>query len=480
MKKHPFLYAARVFIPAVVIVISLFAFTPGFEILSKFFIFQIGPDIFRLFASFSYCVLAVVAAMLLLTFLFGRFYCSFLCPLGILQEILCFVLKKKAAAFKNFTYLRYAAALISFMLLFGGCVAAFRFLDPFSNFGAVVSNTFTPVYAKIHNIIFSNSQIVERTYTLKSFLVGFIPFLILILFVIWKRRVFCVAICPVGTLLGFFSKWGLFKLNINGKCIKCGKCESFCYAGCIDFFKKSIDNERCVRCLKCLEYCPVNAVDYRVERKSFGSGKKIPVDSNRRNFVLAGVGAVIAIVSFKSAKILRPSEKSILQNGVKTIYPPGAGNVERFMSKCTSCQLCVQNCKGNVLLAPNSKIETVHLDYDKGFCQYNCNNCSAVCPTGALKRLTLEQKKVTRIGMAKFEEKNCISCGICAAKCPVGALSMEENGEGKRLPNLNGQFCIGCGACQFSCPAPSKAFKIIPIFEQGEAAAPRTKELIDN
>ena len=104
------------------------------------------------------------------------------------------------------------------------------------------------------------------------------------------------------------------------------------------------------------------------------------------------------------------------------------------------------------------------MDYSKNFCKYDCNACSSACPTGAIKKITLEEKQHTRIGLAKINRDLCINCGICTYKCPVKALNIEEDSNGDRMLKYNAAVCIGCGACQVSCP--HNAIEIVGIVEQ--------------
>ena len=101
----------------------------------------------------------------------------------------------------------------------------------------------------------------------------------------------------------------------------------------------------------------------------------------------------------------------------------------------------------------------MHLEFDKGFCEYNCHNCLEVCPTGALEKMTLEEKRLCRIGLAELDLNRCITvtdgteCGACAEQCPTGALQMKDGYAGARLPYfINKELCIGCGGCENACP----------------------------
>jgi ferredoxin len=154
--------------------------------------------------------------------------------------------------------------------------------------------------------------------------------------------------------------------------------------------------------------------------------------------------------------------------------PPGARQRDRFLSRCTACQLCVSACPSHVLessfleYAAVSGFMKPRLNFNKSFCNINCTVCTGVCPDGALLPLTVAQKQTTRLGLAVFDHRECIiyrdgtACGACAEHCPTAALQIKPTGLFRDpLPVVDGQYCIGCGACQYACPAlPKKAITV--------------------
>lgn len=420
--KNKIFYVLRISFAVLFFILTMFAFIGIIPNLQEIVYLQLGPNLAKLFSTFSILAIAIVLSILLVTFLFGRFYCSTICPFGLLQDFIGTVFGKKTGKASNYYKIRYIIALIVFAFLAAGSVILFKFLDPYTNFGLIVSN------------FLNSTSSLSLTHAV-------LVLVVVALLVILKNRIFCTTICPIGTILGLCSKAGIFKLHINSDCVNCGICEKECPAGCIDSNK--IDNERCTRCLKCIANCSKQAIKYGKITK-----EEVKFDTSRRKFILGCAYFGIALATIKSGMLLA---KEKLPKIKKTpICPPGAVSYGRFKSKCTSCNLCVTNCKGKVLKSPDSEHDTVHLDFSSGKCEYNCSLCNEICPTGALKKMSLKQKHYCQIGIAKIDYSKCLSCGSCIATCPTGALKKKEKAL-SNTPELNSHLCIGCGACENNC-----------------------------
>ena len=413
-------YKIRLIIAGLVGILSVLAVC-GLFYPVKFMDIQFTPILQRLVFDFSVLTAVLFGIILILTLLFGRFYCSTICPFGILQEFVAFIRgKKKNTHHGNYGY-KYLVAGLTFGSLFGGSALLIRYIDPYTVFGSAIS-------LSIFGIIFT---------------------LTVLALVFFKNRFFCTNICPVGTVLGLISKFSVNKIYMDENCVKCGMCANNCPSRCIDHKEKIIDNETCVKCLKCLSICPKGAIKYGIQPIKF--------NAKRRDFVW-GMGALALLgagyaVGINFAKNIAKKVKDI-------ILPAGAVNANRMANKCLNCNLCINNCPNGILSKANDKFSTVHIDYEKGkhYCKYDCHKCSEVCPSGAIKKISLEEKQNTRIGMAMVTP-HCIGCENCAKECPTGAISINE----KRAV-IDGSKCIGCGKCATVCKP--QAIQIFGVNEQ--------------
>ncbi len=428
--------------------------------------------------------------VLLLTLLFGRVYCSSICPLGTFQDIVSY-LKKKIQKKKRYKYdylpeskyLRYSLLVFSILFILGGSLFLVNMLDPFTNYGRFASNLFRPILLAANNILAYSLEKFD-IYTIypveiKGFYIESLIYPLLFMsLVIWlslkQGRLFCNTVCPVGTLLGLISKKSLFKIKFDEiTCKGCGVCEKVCKSGCIDTDNKEIDFSRCVCCFNCFDVCPTLGLNYHPAFKAKPLPLVEPADMNKRNFLLAvgtymlGLSQVIA----QKKEIIVKVKSTVPIKQIYPVSPPGSGSISHFTDNCTACHLCVSACPTHVLQPSFLEYGFLgmlqpRLDNSAGFCNYECKICTDVCPTGALLPVTLEKKKLIQLGKAVFIKENCIvetqktECGACSEHCPTKAVYMVPY-ENLRLPELNNELCIGCGACEHACPTiPYKSIYI--------------------
>lgn len=446
----------------------------------------------------------VVAGLILLTLLFGRIYCSVVCPLGVMQDVVSWISgrRNKGRKRRRFSYspakswLRYGVLVVFVVALVAGVGSLAALLAPYSSYGRMAQNLFQPIYIVANNAL---AYLAERAdsyafysrdvwvRSMPTFIIAAVTFVVIAVLAWRSGRTYCNTICPVGTVLSFFARFSWFKVRIDdSKCVGCGLCAKGCKASCIDFKNHKIDYSRCVVCGDCLGNCHKGAMHYgRPEseglkvksEESNGSITSSHTDTGRRSFLLAtAVATTTAALAQEKKKVdggLAAVSQKEAPKRTTPITPPGSLSAQNMAQHCTACQLCVSQCPNDVL-RPSTDLEHLMqptMSYERGYCRPECHRCSDVCPAGAIKPIKAEDKSSIQIGHAVWTKKNCIvstdgvECGNCARHCPAGAIIMvptDPNDEhSPKFPAVDQSRCIGCGACENVCPA--KPFSAIHV-----------------
>ena len=434
----------------------------------------------------------VVIGLVLLTLLMGRIYCSVICPLGVLQDIFGWLGKK--AKKNRYTYskpmniLRYVMLGVLVIALVAGFTSIAALIAPYSAFGRIASNFLAPVYLWGNNLLASWAESVDSYafYSVDVWLKGGITLVValvtlIVLFILaWRNgRTYCNTICPVGTVLGFLSRYSYLKPVIDtSKCNGCGLCARNCKASCIDSKNHQIDYSRCVVCLDCIDKCRQGAIKY-VPRSKAMQAEPVGASSDnkgRRAFIATGALLAGAAVKAQQVKLdggFATIEDKEIPKRKTPITPAGSWSAKNLAQHCTACQLCISACPNQVLRPSTdlSKLMQPEVQYERGYCRPECVRCSEVCPTGAIKPITKEEKSSIQIGHAVWRRCNCIvhtdkvECGNCARHCPTGAIQMvpqdPNDKKSLKIPVINTERCIGCGACENLCP--SRPFSAIHV-----------------
>ena len=453
----------------------------------------------------------VIVALVILTLVFGRIYCSVICPLGVLQDVLArFRRKKNKYGYsREVRWLRYPVLVLFVIALVAGIGSFFQLLAPYSSYGRIATMIFQPLWMMGNNVL---GTIAERAdsyafYTVDVWMKS-LPVLIIalvtlvVLFVLaWRGgRTYCNTICPVGTILSFLARFSFLKIRFDeDKCKNCSMCSKNCKAACIDYKTHTVDYSRCVVCGNCIASCKFGALRYskdqifskEIRRKGESvksSEERTPqlhnsldkessVDTSKRSFLLASAMVAGAAMAQKKEKLmdggLAELEDKVAPERQTPLTPPGSLSFQHFAQHCTGCQLCVSECPNNVL-RPSSDLMHLMLpemSYERGYCRPECTRCSEVCPAGAIKLVDKPEKSSIQIGHAVWIKKNCVvltdevDCGNCARHCPSGAIEMvpldPDNEESPMVPAINETACIGCGACEYVCP--SRPFSAIYV-----------------
>ena len=430
----------------------------------------------------------VILLWVVLTLVFGRVYCSVICPLGVFQDVVSWFSGRRKKKKYRFSYspavswLRYGVLGVFIIAMIAGIGSVVALLAPYSSYGRIVSNLFAPVYQWGNNVLAYFAErsdsyaFYETSVWLKSlptFIIAAGTFVVLVVLAWRNGRTYCNTICPIGTVLGFFSRYSLFRPEIDAeKCTNCSLCSRKCKAACINYKDHRIDYSRCVTCMDCIDSCKHGAISYkyRFGKKEIKETSETGNTNNARRSFLTGMGLVLVSSAVKAQeKKVDGGLAVILDKKVPArmtpLVPPGAKGLRNMRTHCTGCQLCVSVCP-NQVLRPSTKLETLmqpEMSYERGYCRPECTKCSEVCPAGAILKLTPADKSATQIGHAVWVEKNCVplrdkvACGNCARHCPTGAITMvpsdADDADSLKIPVVNVERCIGCGACENLCPA---------------------------
>jgi polyferredoxin len=420
----------------------------------------------------------------LLTIVLGRVFCGWVCPLGAIHQFSSFVFKKtkflkppreeKASVAPKYYILIFVLVSAVFTLDIVGLLDPFSLLyrsfavAVFPGLNHAASSLVGALYGlKINALAQPVGQWFQALSINSTFRQGL---LVLALFGLAvglnakKERFWCRYICPLGAFLGLLSRWNVFKVRVNmDKCIKCNLCTMHCQTQAVPYPNEKWRSAECVYCGTCAAICPTAAITYPATMKP---EKLDTVDLSRRKLILTtGLGAIMAPLFRISPARKRPD--------LKLIRPPGATPEETFVAKCVKCGECMKACPTNALQpslfegGPEG-LWTPMLVPKIGYCEYYCSLCTQVCPTGAIRKLKIEEKTTVKIGSAWIKKDRCIPyalgrpCIVCEEHCPTSPKAIKFVMVETKLPDgsvatqkapvIDNSLCIGCGICENKCP----------------------------
>lgn len=451
--------------------------------------------------------------VLLFTISFGRFFCSWICPLGTTIDItdhLFSGFRNKAS--KNMYDGRrlkyYLLAFFLISLLFGQQYAGW--FDPISLATSIYGISIHPSIIHLVNMLFvpfANIPFLGYFFSfihtvLQKMLFAYhapffrahglllFVFVMIISFGMVFRRYWCRNICPMGAILALVSDWSLFKRTVFSSCTSCGLCVDACGMGAIEAGGKGTKEGECILCMTCQKVCPEDSITFR--RIQPGE-QRFVVDLSRRGFVVTGLTSVVMtpLLKLNYTKIINKGKPSVIR-------PPGAADEEAFLALCIRCGECMKVCKTNglhptLLEGGIEGLWTPRLIPRIGYCDYGCVLCTRVCPSGAIRRLPLEEKREIALGRARIDHNRCIpwagyarlpelekewqdfNCGVCEEVCPVPTKAIHFNTYADaqqreiRRPFVREEVCVGCGFCEKVCPVLGTSAIVV------EGMQPQTK-----
>lgn len=422
------------------------------------------------------------------TLLFGRFFCNWICPFGILNHFVSWIGNKFRSLKEKIELNRYRKYYsLKYYIMAGMLVAAIfttlqiGLLDPI----ALIFRSFTvSIWPSINlptELVYVRQHLHQYGWFIGFLFIGFLALNLII------PRFFCRTLCPLGALLGVFSRFSLWRIDRDlDKCIDCGQCASVCEGACAP--DKEIRKTECTLCMKCLDVCPTNALSF-----SFMPDITREVtnpDVSRRRLIYAGI---VGLLFYPFARLSGRVTKNYSPDAVR---PPGSLAEPEFLERCIKCDQCVKVCPTNVLQPAifETGLEgfwTPVMDHKVGYCELNCTLCGQVCPTGAIQKISIEEKLgigkfadkgPVKMGTAFYDRGRCLpwamnkSCRVCEEVCPVSpkAIYSEEvevtQRDGTKItlrrPYVDPERCIGCGVCEHECPVSDlKAIRVTAVGE---------------
>ena len=460
----------------------------------------------------------VLVALVALTLVFGRIYCSTICPTGVYQDIVSFFARRiKSRKARRYTYsaAKTVLRLIILAVFIVGVVAGIgiisAILDPYGASGRMVTELLSPVYGAANNFFVTIFGTQSFTFaSTEIWMKGLFSFILAVLtllivgYLAWRSgRTYCNTFCPVGTILGYLSKFSLLKIRIDpNTCTTCGRCTRDCKASCIDFKNHTVDYTRCVACYNCIDSCKDDSITYSfrkpVKKQPEIVGVASDNNNSRRQFFITSLLMAAAATELKGQEVKRSMIKfpAVRKDRYKRsipVSPPGSLSHNNLNNKCTACLLCVNQCPDKIIRPSVTEygwtaVMQPTLSFERGYCRTDCTVCSDVCPTDAITKLTKENKTKVAMGNAVYVRENCIvvkddvNCDGCWRICPTDAITREYRDGGapyippadkpdantvdlRLVPMVDKNKCIGCGACEYICPARPLAAIFVEGYE---------------
>lgn len=429
----------------------------------------------RVYQDLLWSLLIIVPTLLL-----GRFFCNWVCPMGALMQFTGWLFdartaREKIAAnqFGKLQQIKYY--ILVFMLVAALCgTLQSGLLDPIPTVYRSFSTVVLPVADQALDVAGVGGELLYRTpryhqyaWLIAGLLIFFLGMNLL------KPRFFCRVLCPLGALLGWLSRFSLWRIHINEDlCVECGRCSTHCEGACEP--SGALRQAECFVCMNCLKDCHTGAITYAWLPPRDSAVLEPQV--NRRRLIFAGLlGALLYPISRLTGRVDRNFDPRVIR-------PPGSVAEPEFLERCIKCDQCIRVCPTNVLQpamweAGLEGLWTPLMVHRIGWCELNCTLCGQICPTGAIQKISIAQKRgqgefaeagPITVGTAFYDRGRCLPwgmdtpCVVCEEVCPVSPKAIytrevrigNRSGEPVDLkrPYVDPNLCIGCGTCTHECP----------------------------
>ena len=435
--------------------------------------------------------------LLALTFLLGRLFCGYICPMGATIDFTDRVIRggKKPGKNNGFEasgqwrpvkYLLLTGVLgttllgVSSLFLFSPLSIITRFyslvLYPLLiMFSDAALSLFRPLFPHIGLNSLSLAYLETPRFATNLFVAALAAGIFALALI--KPRFWCRNLCPAGAMFALCSQKPLFRRRVSDACTACTRCLRACPMAAIGEDFVTTAHSECVVCLKCQEICPENAISFSARGRDRSPVPEFNV--GRRALLTAGAaGVATAAIAMTNLHYLHAGEEPKPLRPSALIRPPGALPEMEFQERCVRCGECMKACLTNTLQpvwfeAGLTGLWSPRITPRLAACEQQCNVCGHVCPTGAIRPLPLRDKKYAKIGTAAIDKSLCLAweqnkkCLVCDEICPYNAISSQFAPDHTvTVPVIDENKCNGCGYCELRCPViGTSAIRVSP---QGE------------